>query len=129
MFCPIESGWNYFPNNRNSSLFMASLGKRLDFDVNVVNQGITMLGNRNSTEQDSYIQQLRDCSNNLFVTFIEVLGDRDGYSIDAELNTSGDYLDVLFQGRCEAHCENGRKSITVTVRVVTPFGVGVLLRR
>jgi len=55
---------------------MESLGKQLDLNGKVVNQGIMVLGNKGSTDQHSYIQQLRDGINNFFVTFIEVLRDR-----------------------------------------------------
>ena len=56
-------------------LVMESLGKELDLNQNVVNQGITVLGNKCSTDQHSYIQQLIDGLNDLFVTFIEVQRD------------------------------------------------------
>jgi len=109
-------------------LLMESLGKRLDLDGNVVNQGITVLGNKGSTDQHSYIQQLRDGLNNFFVTFIEVLRDRGGSSMYVEPNiTSGDYLDGFLQGTREALYENGRESITITIREVSPFSVGVLI--
>ena len=45
----------------------------MDLDGKVVNQGITVFGNKGSTDQHSYIQQLRDGLNNFFVTFVEVL--------------------------------------------------------
>jgi glucose-6-phosphate isomerase len=43
---------------------------------NVVNQGIAVYGNKGSTDQHAYVQQLREGVNNFFVTFIEVLKDR-----------------------------------------------------
>ena len=58
-------------------LIMESLGKQLDLKGTVVNQGITVLGNKGSTDQHSYIQQLRDGLNNFFAVFVEVLRDRD----------------------------------------------------
>src|SRR5258708_11139832 len=61
-------------------LVMESLGKQLDLDGRVVNQGIMVLGNKGSTDQHSYIQQLRDGINNFFAVFIEVLRDRLGSS-------------------------------------------------
>ena len=56
-------------------LVMESLGKEFDLNRNIVNQGITVLGNKGATDQHSYIQQLRDGLNDFFVTFIEVLND------------------------------------------------------
>ena len=59
-------------------LVMESLGKELDLDGKRVDQGIAVYGNKGSTDQHAYVQQLRDGVNNFFVTFIEVLEDRDG---------------------------------------------------
>ena len=57
-------------------LVMESLGKEFDLEGNVVNQGIAVYGNKGSTDQHAYVQQLREGVNNFFVTFIEVLQDR-----------------------------------------------------
>ncbi len=105
-------------------LLMESLGKHLDLDGKVVDQGITVLGNKGSTDQHSYIQQLRDGLNNFFVTFIEVLRDRNGSSMVVEPNvTSGDYLEGFLQGTRRALYENGRESLTITVREVSHFAL------
>ncbi len=63
-------------------LVMESLGKENDLDGNVVNQGIAVYGNKGSTDQHAYVQQLREGVNNFFVTFIEVLR-RPGQWFDA----------------------------------------------
>ena len=52
-------------------LVMESLGKELDLDGTEVNQGIAVYGNKGSTDQHAYIQQLRDGMNNFFVTFMQ----------------------------------------------------------
>jgi glucose-6-phosphate isomerase len=53
-------------------LVMESLGKEHDLDGKVVNQGIAVYGNKGSTDQHAYVQQLRDGVNNFFATFIQV---------------------------------------------------------
>jgi glucose-6-phosphate isomerase len=109
-------------------LVMESLGKERDLDGRVVNQGITVLGNKGSTDQHSYIQQLRDGLSNFFVTFIAVRRDRFGVSLMVEPHvTSGDYLDGFLQGTRQALYENGRESITISVREVSEFAIGVLI--
>jgi len=109
-------------------LVMESLGKELDLDGNKVNQGISVFGNKGSTDQHSYVQQLRDGINNFFVTFIEVLSDRVLASIMVEEKvTSGDYLFSFLQGTRNALYEKGRESITLTVRKLSPFTIGVLI--
>ncbi len=57
-------------------LVMESLGKEKDLAGNVVRQGIAVYGNKGSTDQHAYVQQLRDGVLNFFVTFIEVRQDR-----------------------------------------------------
>ncbi|MFO1496815.1 MAG: glucose-6-phosphate isomerase [Verrucomicrobiota bacterium] len=109
-------------------LVMESLGKEKDLQGNVVNQGLAVYGNKGSTDQHAYIQQLRDGLPNFFVTFIRVLKDRDAKSFMVEPNTtSGDYLDGFFLGTRKALFENGRESITLTIGNVNPFSVGVLI--
>lgn len=111
-------------------LIMESLGKELDRDGKVVNQGISVYGNKGSTDQHAYIQQLREGVHNFFVTFVEVLKDRDGLSPDVEDGkgiTSGDYLHGFFLGTREALYENGRQSITLTLNEISAFSVGVLI--
>jgi glucose-6-phosphate isomerase len=63
-------------------LIMESLGKELDLDGNEVHQGIAVFGNKGSTDQHSFIQQLLEGPDNFFVTFIEVLKDREIISPD-----------------------------------------------
>lgn len=109
-------------------LLMESLGKELDLDKHIVNQGITVLGNKGSTDQHSYIQQLRDGLSNFFVSFIEVLNDERHPSLIVEPDvTSGDFLHGFYLGTRQALAESGRESMTLTIKEVSPFAVGMLI--
>jgi glucose-6-phosphate isomerase len=109
-------------------LVMESLGKELDLDGNIVHQGITVYGNKGSTDQHAYVQQLREGVMNFFVTFIEVLEDRNGASIEVETDaTTGDFLSGFMQGTREALYESERDSITVTINRVDAQTVGALI--
>ena len=109
-------------------LVMESLGKERDLDGKVVHQGIAVYGNKGSTDQHAYVQQLREGVPNFFATFIEVLRDRQGPSIEVEPGaTSGDYLSGFLQGTRQALYDNYRDSITVTIQDVTPATVGALI--
>jgi glucose-6-phosphate isomerase len=113
-------------------LIMESLGKEKDLDGKVVHQGIAVYGNKGSTDQHAYIQQLRDGTPNFFATFIEVLKDNTEdagvTSIVVDLgNTTGDYLKGFFLGTRDALFESGRASVTLTVREVSAFTVGMLI--
>lgn len=110
-------------------LIMESIGKELDLQGRVVNQGIAVYGNKGSTDQHAYVQQLREGVNNFFVTFIEVLRDRDAKtSLEVEPGiTSGDFLQGFFLGTRDALSEKDRHSITITVPDVSPRTLGMLI--
>jgi glucose-6-phosphate isomerase len=110
-------------------LVMESLGKAQDLDGKVVHQGIAVYGNKGSTDQHAYVQQLRDGVLNFFITFIEVRKDRPhGQRFEVEPGvTSGDYLQGFLRGTRSALYESGRESITVTIPDVTAFTVGGLI--
>ncbi|MEA5508387.1 glucose-6-phosphate isomerase [Crocosphaera sp. UHCC 0190] len=109
-------------------LVMESLGKEKDLDGNTVYQGIAVYGNKGSTDQHAYVQQLREGVPNFFATFIEVL--EDGRAIPFELEpgvTAGDYLSGFIQGTRQALYENNRDSITISIPQVNPRIVGALI--
>ena len=109
-------------------LIMESLGKELDLDGKVVHQGLAVYGNKGSTDQHAYIQQLRDGVNNFFACFIEVRKGREGASIEVDPGTtSADYLQGFFRGTRKALHAAGRKSLTLSIPEVTPFQLGLLI--
>ena len=109
-------------------LVMESLGKEKDRNGQIVNQGISVYGNKGSTDQHAYVQQLREGLNNFFITFIEVLRDREGRSLVLDGKaTSGDYLNAFLQGTRRALSEKDRESVTLTIEKVDPRSVGALI--
>jgi glucose-6-phosphate isomerase len=109
-------------------LVMESLGKEKDLDGNIVHQGIAVYGNKGSTDQHAYVQQLRDGVLNFFVTFVEVEKDRGSARFEVEKGvTSGDYLQGFLRGTRSALYESGRESITLTIPEVNAFYVGALI--
>jgi glucose-6-phosphate isomerase len=109
-------------------LVMESLGKEQNLAGEVVHQGIAVYGNKGSTDQHSYVQQLRDGVLNFFVTFVEVRNDRRGPRFEVEDGiTSGDYLEGFLRGTRSALYENGRESITMSIPEVNAFYIGVLI--
>lgn len=109
-------------------LVMESLGKRHDLDGNEVLQGIAVYGNKGSTDQHAYVQQLRDGVHNFFVTFIEVREGRAGDSLEVEPGvTSADYLQGFLRGTRDALYESGRHSLTLSIERVTERSLGALI--
>ena len=108
-------------------LVMESLGKQLDLDGRRVEQGLTVYGNKGSTDQHAFVQQLRDGVNNFFVTFIRVL-EAGGAPTEVEPGiTAGDYLHGFLLGTREALYGNNRQSMTITVPRVDARTVGALI--
>jgi glucose-6-phosphate isomerase len=83
-------------------------------------------GNKGSTDQHAYVQQLRDGVDNFFVTFIEVLADpSDIPALQGE--RPGDVLDGFLQGTRSALLEGGRQSMTITLAGFDERRLGALV--
>jgi glucose-6-phosphate isomerase len=107
---------------------MESLGKEMDLEGNPAHQGIVVYGNKGSTDQHAFLQQLRDGPDNFFVTFIEVLKDREGSSMAMEEDaTAGDYLLGFLLGTRQALHQKGRDSIVITIPEVSAKPLGMLI--
>jgi glucose-6-phosphate isomerase len=108
-------------------LIMESLGKQFDLQGRVVNQGLAVYGNKGSTDQHAYVQQLREGVPNFFAVFIRVLEDG-GSAQEVEPGaTAGDYLHGLLLGTRTALFENERESMTITVPCVDARTIGALI--
>jgi len=108
-------------------LVMESIGKQLDLKGNRVEQGLAVYGNKGSTDQHAYVQQLREGVPNFFAVFIRVLEDG-GSARELEPGaTAGDFLHGFLLGTRAALYENGRESMTITIPRVDARIVGALI--
>ena len=107
-------------------LVMESLGKEKDLNGERVEQGIAVYGNKGSTDQHAYVQQLREGVNNFFVTFIRVLNAGPDAEVETGI-TAGDYLHGFLLGTREALYANGRESMTITLDQVDARSIGALI--
>ncbi len=106
-------------------LIMESLGKEHDLDGKIVEQGIAVYGNKGSTDQHAYVQQLRDGVNNFFATFIEV---RESFTDGRrEASRAGDYLQGFLRGTRRALSDKKRPSMTLSLSNVDARSVGALI--
>jgi glucose-6-phosphate isomerase len=109
-------------------LVMESIGKEKDLEGRLVHQGLTVYGNKGSTDQHAFVQQLRDGTPDFFVTFVRVLRDREGPGLEvAPGATSGDFLDGFLLGTRQALFESDRPSLTLTIPDVSPRSLGMLI--
>lgn len=107
-------------------LVMESLGKDRDRQGAIVHQGLAVYGNKGSTDQHAYVQQLRDGLDNFFVTFIEALDEPDDIgSVNGELPQ--DFLEGFLQGTRAALTEGGRQNLSITLRRFDERSLGGLI--
>jgi glucose-6-phosphate isomerase len=109
-------------------LVMESIGKEKDLAGNVVHQGIAVYGNKGSTDQHAYVQQLRDGVNNFFAVFIEVRDAQGTSRLEVEPQTTcADYLQGFLRGTRRALTEGGRENLTISIEALNPFTLGALI--
>ena len=109
-------------------LIMESIGKKEDLEGNVVHQGLTVYGNKGSTDQHAFVQQLRDGRHDFFALLLGVLQDREGASIEVEPNvTSGAYLLGFLMGTREALLDADRSVMSMIVERVDERTLGALI--
>ena len=110
-------------------LVMESLGKEHDLKGVKVDQGIAVYGNKGSTDQHAYVQQLRDGVPNFFATFLEVReagGAPKPLKVEADF-TSGDFLQGYLRGTRAALYGKGRESMTLSLPRLNAFNLGAII--
>jgi len=115
-------------------LIMESLGKRHDLSGREVHQGLTVYGNKGSTDQHAYVQQLRDGPDDCFACFIGVLDDGDAgiapgeRAVEVEPGLdSADFLQGFMLGTRAALRASGRGVITLTLDTLDAYRMGALM--
>ena len=107
-------------------LIMESLGKKFNRNGEKVHQGISVFGNKGSTDQHAYVQQLRDGIDNFFCVFIELLD----YPIDTNYfgnEKPKEFLSGFLQGTRSALSNENRQSITITLDKLNCLTLGALI--
>ena len=109
-------------------LVMESIGKERDRHDAEVHQGLTVFGNKGSTDQHAYVQQLYEGPADFFVVFVLAMVDDAAPRVD-ELTgaTLGDFLFGYALSARQALYDRGRESITVSVPRVDARAVGALI--
>ncbi len=109
-------------------LVMESVGKKHDLDGKVVHQGLTVYGNKGSTDQHAFVQQLRDGRHDFFTVLIGALTDRSASSNEVEPGvTTGAYLLGFLMGTRHALLDAGRSVMSIIVERVDERTLGALI--
>jgi glucose-6-phosphate isomerase len=107
-------------------LVMESLGKKFNRKGEIVHQGISVFGNKGSTDQHAYVQQLRDGIDNFFCIFIELLDTPDNNNYFDSENPK-EFLSGFLQGTRSALSNENRQSITITLDKLNCLTLGALI--
>ena len=109
-------------------LVMESLGKGCHRNGQQAAEGLTVYGNKGSTDQHAYVQQLREGMHNFFAVFVDVLADQRSHTVEVEPGaTSDDYLSGFLLGTRAALFENARQSVTITLDAINAESMGALI--
>jgi glucose-6-phosphate isomerase len=108
-------------------LVMESLGKREDLAGRVVEQGLTVYGNKGSTDQHAFVQQLRDGRDDALVHLVEVLDPGADDPPQDDGVRLGDQLQGFLLGTRAALIDRGRPSITLGLRTLDAASLGGLI--
>ena len=107
-------------------LIMESLGKERDRQGQTVLQGLTVYGNKGSTDQHAFLQQVRDGRADTLVHFIDVVDHGADLPVGGGLG-AGDYLLGFLLGTEAALQSNGRPSLRIQVPAVHARTLGALV--
>ena len=107
-------------------LVMESIGKRLDRAGSRVDQGLTVYGNKGSTDQHAYVQQVRDGRDDTFTHFIDTRERGPRITVDHGLDVD-DHLVGFLLGTQAALRERGRPSVHIQVADASAQSVGQLV--
>lgn len=107
-------------------LVMESLGKRTDRAGRVVHQGLTVYGNKGSTDQHAFVQQVRDGRDDTFTHFVETLVPDGSFTLDDGFDAA-DHLLGFARGTRAALAEAGRPSCTLILPDAGPAALGATL--
>jgi glucose-6-phosphate isomerase len=113
-------------------LIMESVGKGQTRSGKPCLEGISVFGNKGSTDQHAFVQQLRDGRNDFLACFIEVraAANSSTQNFDRVLRDGlrcSDYLAGFLAGTREALQQAGRHSVTISLDSVTEHSLGALL--
>ncbi len=108
-------------------LVMESIGKRLDRQGREVRQGLVVYGNKGSTDQHAFVQQLRDGPDNFFCTFVELLRPDAPDPLLEGGFSAGDALAGFLAGTREALTQDGKACLGITLERLDPRALGALI--
>lgn len=107
-------------------LVMESLGKAHDRTGGAAHHGLTVYGNKGTTDQHAIVQQLRDGPDDCFVTTLEVFGGSPGVSLDSGARAE-DYLSGFAYGTRSALQGVGRRTLALGLERLDSRSLGALV--
>jgi glucose-6-phosphate isomerase len=107
-------------------LVMESLGKSHDRNGGPTHHGLTVYGNKGTTDQHAIVQQLRDGPDDCFVTTLEIFGGDPGVSLESGARAE-DYLSGFAYGTRSALEGVGRRTLALGFERLDARSLGALV--
>jgi len=107
-------------------LVMESVGKSHDRQGAAVHHGLTVYGNKGTTDQHAIVQQLRDGPDDHFVTTIEVFGGQEGVILDSGARAE-DHLSGFAYGTRAALRAVGRRTLSLGLERMDARSLGAIV--
>ena len=107
-------------------LIMESLGKEKNKEGKRVQEGFSVYGNKGTSDQHSYLQLLQEGVEDFFVIFIQTCTENKFLSNPCRRQVE-DFLQGSLYGTRSSLASNGKKSILISLKKVTPFSIGALI--
>ena len=108
-------------------LIMESIGKEVAIDGESDGKGLTVYGNKGTTDQHAFVQQLREGSDDAVVGFVEVLCD-DVTNFHSQLSVdTSDSLSAFLAGTRKALMDVDRYCFTLTLERLDEASLGGLI--
>lgn len=109
-------------------LVMESLGKAVNRQGDVVAEGVSVLGNKGSTDQHALVQQLREGPDDCLLLFVGVRKTRSAPSIAvSDTACTSDFLHAFLLGTRTALTDAGRESMTLMLDSLDERMLGSLI--
>ncbi len=107
-------------------LVMESVGKAKDRQGAPVHHGLSVYGNKGTTDQHAIVQQLRDGPDDCFVTILEVFGGGQGVALESGARAE-DHLSGFAYGTRAALQAVGRRTISLGLERMDARSLGALI--
>jgi len=108
-------------------LIMESVGKRFDRRGGEIRAGLVVYGNKGSTDQHAFVQQLRDGPDDFFACFLQLMQPSAADPVLEDGHSAGDCLAGFLEGTRLALEQDGKGTLCIGVQALDAYTFGGLV--